>query len=103
MPYPVKKLDLLQFDTTKSETLLLNEICNDVQIEPQLQSLSGENFDAKTANKHEDARLDISARGFWCSGQKALFDVSVFNPIASRYRNTPLSKCYSINENEKKK
>ena len=35
---------------------LLNEICNDVQIEPQLQILSGEHFDAKTANKHEDAR-----------------------------------------------
>ena len=67
---------------------LLNEICNDIQIEPQLQSLSGEHFDAKTANKHEDARLYISARGFWCSGQKALFDVRVFNPITSRYRNT---------------
>ena len=66
-------------------------------------SLSGEHFDAKTANKHEDARLDISARGFWCSGQKALFDVRVFNTIASRYRNTLLSKCYTINKNEKKK
>ena len=72
---------------------LLNEICNDVQIEPRLQSHSGEYFDTKTANKLEDARLDISARGFWCSGQKALFDVMVFNPIAPRYRNTPLSKC----------
>ena len=82
---------------------LLNEICNDVQIEPQLQSLSGEHFGAKTATKHEDVRLDISAKGFWCSGQKALFDVRVFNPIASRYRNTPLSKCYTINENEKEK
>ena len=71
---------------------LLNEICNDVQIEPQLQSLSGEHFCAKTAKKHEDAQLDISAREFWCSAQKALFDVRVFNPIASRYRNTPLSK-----------
>ena len=82
---------------------LLNEICNDIQIERQLQIFSGEHFDAKTANKHEDARLGISARGFWCSGQKALFDVKVFNPVASRYRNTPLSKCYIITENEKKK
>ena len=88
---------------TNITATLLNEICNDVQIEPQLQSLSGEHFDAKTANKHEDARLDISARGFWCSGKKALFDVRVLNPIASRYRNTPLSKCYTINGNEKKK
>ena len=46
-------------------------------------------FCAKFANKHEDTRLDILARGFWCSGQKALFDVRVFNPIVSRYRNTP--------------
>ena len=82
---------------------LLNEICNNVQIEPQLQGLSGEHFDAKTASKHEDARLDISARGFWCSGQKALFDVWVFNSIASRYRNTPLSKCHNINESKNKK
>ena len=65
--------------------------------------VSGERFDAKTANKHEDARLDILARGFWCSGQKELFDLRVFNPIASRYRNTPHSKCYIINENKKKK
>ena len=76
-------------------TTLLNEICNDVQFEPQLQSLSGEHFDAKTPNKHEDARLDILMRGFWCSGQKALFDIRVSKPIASRYRNTPLSECYT--------
>ena len=81
----------------------MNEICNDVQIERQLQSLSGEYFDAETSSKHEEARLDISAKGFWCFGQKALFDVRVFNPIASRYRNTPLSKCYTLNESEKKK
>ena len=47
--------------------------------------------------------LDWTARGFWCcSGQKALFEVRVYNPIASRYRNKPLSKCCTINENEKK-
>ena len=62
-----------------------------------------EHFGTKTANNHENARLEISARWFWCSAEKALFDVRVFNPIASRYRNTPLSKCYTINESEKKK
>ena len=62
-----------------------------------------EHFGTKTANNHENARLEISARWFWCSAEKALFDVRVFNPIASRYRNTPLSKCYAINGNEKKK
>ena len=63
----------------------------------------GEHFDAKTANIHEDARLDILARRFRCSGQKELFDLRVFNPIASRYRSTPHGKRYTINENEKKK
>ena len=82
---------------------LLNEICDNIQIEPQLRILSGEHFDAKTASKHEDARLVISARGFWCSGQKVLFDERVFNPKASRYRNTPFSKCYTINKSDKKK
>ena len=35
--------------------------------------------------------------------KKYYLNARVFNPIASRYRNTPLSKCYTINENEKKK
>ena len=82
---------------------LLNEIWSDAQIEPQLQHLSGKHFDTKTYNKHEDAPLDILARGFRYSSQKTLFDLRLFNPIALRYRNTPLSKCYTINENEKKK
>ena len=54
MPHPVKKVDLLKFETTKSVTATrLNEICTDVQIEPQLHSR--EHFDTKTANKHRDA------------------------------------------------
>ena len=101
-----KKVELVTIrhnQVSKITAILLNEICNDVQIEPQLQSLSGESFDVRTASKHEDVRLNTSATGFWCSGQKALFHVRVFNPLASRYRNTPLSKHYTINENEKKK
>ena len=49
---------------------LLNEIYNDVQIEPQLQSLSGKYFDAKTANKHEDARLTIRQEDFGVMAKK---------------------------------
>ena len=36
------------------------------------------------------------------NGQKALFDVRVFDPNARRYSKQTLKKCYSINENEKK-
>ena len=43
---------------------LLNEVCEDMTIEPQLQSLTGESFAPSTAKVNE-ARHDIScARGF---------------------------------------
>ena len=41
--------------TRNTTASLLNEIFHDVQIELQLHSPSGEYFDGKTANKHEDA------------------------------------------------
>jgi len=65
--------------------------------------LTGETFTEKTANLKDDARLDVAARGFWISGQKAFFDVRVFNPFAKRYRNQEIEKCYVVNEKEKKR
>ena len=65
--------------------------------------LSNETFQNKTANKSEEARLDISANGFWIKGQKAFFDVRVFNLFASRYNNQNLNKCFKNNEEEKKR
>ena len=43
---------------------MLDMVCYDVEVEPVLQVLTGENFErgAKTA---PDARLDIHARGVW--------------------------------------
>ena len=43
---------------------LLKEVCNDVTKEPLLQSLQGEEFHYKTAKVEQEARVDISARGF---------------------------------------
>ena len=82
---------------------LLSEVCKDVRIEPPLHQLSGESLEGATTNKKDDARLDIAARGFWVSGQKAFFDVRVFNPIAGRYRNQNASKACESNEKEKKR
>ena len=64
---------------------LLTEVCKDVCVKPQLQSLSGETFSEKTENKSNQARIDISAHGFWLTGQVAFFDVRVFNPTTKRY------------------
>ena len=82
---------------------LLKIICNDVQVEPTLLPLSGESFVERTANLQDSARVDVSARGFWIAGQKAFFDMRVFNPLAKRYREHNLEKCYEINEKEKKR
>ena len=65
--------------------------------------LSGESFDTKTTNTQDNARLDIAARGFWIPGQKAFFDVRVFNPIAKRFSNSTISKACDSNEKEKKR
>ena len=68
---------------------LLNQICNDVSVEPMLHELTGEEFTEKSSIKTLVARLDVKARGFWQAGQLALFDIRVFNPMAKRYANHP--------------
>ena len=70
----------------------LTEVCKDVCVEPQLQPLSGEKFSKKTSNKLDQARVNISAHGFWLTGQVAFFDVRVFNPTAKQYVNQELCK-----------
>ena len=45
------------------EADLLNMVCSDVEVEPVLQDISGEQLN-RGSNKAQDARLDIHARGF---------------------------------------
>jgi len=51
------------------------EVCHDVLIEPPLQPLSSEVVTPATANRCDDARTDIHARGFWGRRQGAFLDV----------------------------
>ena len=46
------------------EAEMLRIFCNDVEVEPVLQEVTGETLN-HDANKVPDARLDIHARGFW--------------------------------------
>eukprot|EP00794_Sanderia_malayensis_P006714 gene6714-biopygen5489 len=82
--------------------LLLGEVCIGVRLEPALQPLTGEAFNSNV-NISDEARSDISARGFWQTGQVAFFDIRVFNPTANRYCSQEISKSYEINEREKKR
>ena len=64
---------------------LLEEVCIEVRKEPLLNELNNEDL-PRQANISREARLDISALGFWTAGQRAFFDVRVFNPFA-QYKN----------------
>ena len=62
---------------------MLEEVSSDVKVEPALQPLSGEEI---KGNQSDEARTDISARRFWIRGQRAFFDMGVFDPNAQRYQ-----------------
>ena len=46
--------------------------------------------------------MDISARGFWQRGEKAYFDVKVFNPFARTHLSTKLDTVFKQQEATKK-
>ena len=71
-------------------------------IEPTLQRLTSESLRERTANITVDALVDIAARGFWISSQRAFFDIRVFNPMARRHGSQALNKACKINKREKK-
>ena len=96
---PISRHNEIRDITTK----WLTEVCTDVEKEPQLQPLTGETILPRSANKQEEARVDIRAKGFWNRQQNAFFDVRVFHPNASSYRNTEIPALYRQQENAKKR
>ena len=82
---------------------LLNVACNDVKVEPELTTLTGEQFKLKTTNTSDDARVDVSARGFWTRGKKVYVDVKIFNPLAKTYSTSTLQAAHRSNEQSKKR
>ena len=83
---------------------LLDDVCHDVQKEPILQKLTGEIMPQKSNSTDDEARLDISACGFWGGRfQKTYFDVRIFNPHAQSYRSSAISSLYRKQEQEKKR
>ncbi|XP_065903199.1 tetraspanin-6-like [Dysidea avara] len=82
---------------------LLSKVCNDVSIEPPLQSLSGEVITPQSANQQDDARADIYARGFWGQRQSAFFDIRVFHPNGQSCRNASIPSVYRRHEQQKKR
>ena len=82
---------------------MLSEVCRDVRVEPELIPTDGRTFSHQSANTAEEARVDVSARGFWTRGQRAYFDVRIFNPMAQSYREQDLAPAHRRNEQQKKR
>lgn len=81
----------------------LSEVCRNVEREPPLLPLTGENIVPISANRRDDARADIRATGFWGRQQSAFFDVRVFHPNAQSYRHSSISSLYRRHEQAKKR
>ena len=81
---------------------LLKQICNDVQLEPPLQSTTGYSF-RPSVNTQDDARLDVRAKGFWRRGQNAYFDVRITNPDTASQRGKSIDAILKSHEQEKKR
>ena len=81
----------------------LSEVCRNVESEPPLLPLTGENIVPLSVNRRDDARADIRATGFWGRQQCAFFDVRVFHPNAQSYRHSSISSLYRRHELAKKR
>ena len=82
----------------------MSGVCHSVGTEPSFQSVTGEQFEHRTTNREDGARLDIVAQNLWGRNrQRAFFDVRVFNPYAPSYQSSTLAQCYWKNELEKKR
>jgi hypothetical protein len=77
-------------------------VLRDVEIEPRLQPLTGEDLHPRSAIITDDARADIRARSFWTNQQNAYFDIRVFYPHASSYLSRSLpSLCVAFEKTKK--
>ena len=75
------------------EADLLNMVCNDVETEPVLHNISGEQL-SRGSNTAPGTRLDIHAHGFWENERSAIFDVRVCHPNATSYRDFQSQQIY---------
>ena len=80
----------------------LHEECHDVIVELPLQWLTSKAPVPASANRRDNARVDIHARGFWGRWQGVFFDIRVFHPNTLTYRQTQVGILFCKHELEKK-
>ena len=79
--YTVEKADV-PICGTMNFAKLQGDVCNVVEIVPNLQPLQVETFD-QISSTEDEARLDIKANGFFdLKFSRTFFNVKIFNPFA---------------------
>jgi len=84
------------------EAELLDMVCHDVEIEPCLQPITGEELN-RGANKASDERPYVHCRGFWERQRAAFFDIRVCHQNADSYKELTPKQIYQLHENEEKR
>ena len=79
---------------------VLTEVCSDVRVEPPLQPLTGEILRFTTANREDEACMDVCAAGFWDVHTRRLF---LMLKCASSYCGSQISSLYRRFDWEKKR
>ena len=67
--FPVIKGAFLYNETCDLTANLLAEVGHEVQVEPHLQPISGEQFPLASSNVNNVSCLDIPVNGFWAGRQ----------------------------------
>ena len=84
-------------------TSFLGKVCNNVEVEPQLQPLDNEQFNLRSTVTSPEARLDMKAGGFWSRGVTAFFDVRVTHVNSKCNQGKATSTIFKEQEEEKKR
>ena len=96
------KLSFINYQVRDLYAKMLREVCFDVQKEPVLLPLSGEQFRLKSANTAQEARPDVSARSVWNNLDKVFFDVRIFHHGAKSNQLATVEAAFKKHEDEKK-
>ena len=78
----------------------MQDVFHDVEVEPQLLPIQNEDLLGKTANRANEARLDIRTRGFWTRQQDA---IRVTHTKANLLSSSQAMSQLGVHEREKKR
>ena len=85
-----------------AEAALLEEVCHDIRVEPDLIPIEGEILHSGTTTA-DRARLDISGHGVWSQMERVFFDVRVTHPNTRSNRSKSLRQIFKEQQQEKKR